>query len=344
MEKTRKFVKNFIFFIILIAITFYILFKDQDINDIWQALSNVNRWYILIAILSMSGYVLCESINAKRNLQTLKEEVSIINCIKYTLVNIFFSGITPSSTGGQPMEVYYMHKDGVKVSNATLTVLIQSCSFQIVTLSLAIASIFFNISYMTTGLMLLFIIVFILNSIIFILYLVSIFSRRLSNSAINFLVKVLRKFKVKNIEEKEEKYRKGLKSYQASAKYIKANKKVILKTLITTIFQMLFYYSITYWVYRSFGLKEYSIIKIIAMQAFVYTSTSGIPLPGAVGVSEGNFIALFKNVFMQNVVTSAMLLSRGVSFYLLVIASGIVILIDTIKKSYKIGKKKKEGE
>ena len=83
MEKAKKFLKNFIFFIILIGITFYMLFKDQDINDIWNALSNVNKWYILIAIFSICGYVVCEALNAKRNLQALEEKVSLLNCIKY---------------------------------------------------------------------------------------------------------------------------------------------------------------------------------------------------------------------------------------------------------------------
>ena len=237
------------------------------------------------------------------------------------------------------MEVYYMHKDEIKVSNATLTVLIQSCGFQIVTLSFAIISIFFNIKYMNTALIILFIIGLILNSVILVVYLVAIFSKKISNAAIELLVKILKKFKINNINEKEEKFRTGLESYQSSAKYIKENKKVILKMLITTIFQIFFYYSITYWVYCSFGFNDYNIIQIVGMQAVVYTSTSGIPLPGAVGISEGNFIALFKNIFLNHTITSAMLLSRGVSFYLIVIISGIIICAHAIKKYYKVNNK-----
>ena len=109
--------------------------------------------------------------------------------------------------------------------------------------------------------------------------------------------------------------------------------------LITTIFQIFFYYSITYWVYCSFGFNDYNIIQIVGMQAVVYTSTSGIPLPGAVGISEGNFIALFKNIFLNHTITSAMLLSRGVSFYLIVIISGIIICAHAIKKYYKVNNK-----
>ena len=42
MKKTKKFIQNFILFIILIGITFYIVFKDQDMNNILDILLNVN--------------------------------------------------------------------------------------------------------------------------------------------------------------------------------------------------------------------------------------------------------------------------------------------------------------
>ena len=32
MEKTKKFIKNFIIFILLIALTFYVALKDQDFS------------------------------------------------------------------------------------------------------------------------------------------------------------------------------------------------------------------------------------------------------------------------------------------------------------------------
>lgn len=335
MKKKKRFIQNFILFIILIGITFAIVFKDQDINSILEILSKVNKRYILIACISILGYIICEALNVKRNLKALEENVSIIKCIKYTMINIFFSGITPSSTGGQPMEVYYMHKDGVKISNGTLCVLVQSCSFQIITLSFAIISIFFNMKYMTISLWVLFGIGFILNSIILLIYLIAIFSKRLSDFAIKLIVKIMKKLRIKNIEEREEKLKKGLESYQDSSKYIKNNKNVVLKTLITTAFQIFFLYGVTYFVCQSFGMLEYNIFKIVSMQAIVYTSTSGIPLPGAVGISESNFIIMFKNIFSQDIATSAMLLSRGVSFYLIVIISGVIVIVNEISRKEK---------
>ena len=87
----------------------------------------------------------------------------------------------------------------------------------------------------------------------------------------------------------------------------------------------------SYWVYRSFGLSGYNFIEIVSIQAILYATVSGIPSPGAVGVTEGGFIEIYKTVFPQNMISGAMLLNRGISFYLLVIISAIVTIINILK-------------
>jgi hypothetical protein len=126
-----------------------------------------------------------------------------------------------------------------------------------------------------------FILGILLNASALLLLLISIFSRRMTNGIINFVVKLLRFFKVKNLENKKEKLEKELEKYQSSAKYIKQNKKVIFKNLITTYVQFLVYYSISYWVYLSFGLNSHNILEILSMQSVLYATVSGIPSPGA---------------------------------------------------------------
>ena len=96
----------------------------------------------------MCVYVLCESINIGRTLKALKEKSSFWKNVKYALIGFFFSGITPAASGGQPMQVYYMHKEGISVANSTLALLINLTSMQIVTISTALVSIIFNYGYL----------------------------------------------------------------------------------------------------------------------------------------------------------------------------------------------------
>ena len=71
----------------------------------------------------------------------------------------------------------------------------------------------------------------------------------------------------------------------------------------------------------------------VGVQAVLFISVSALPLPGSVGVSESGFLTLFKLLFPVTVLNEAMLLSRGVSFYLFVFLCGMFILVKGFKDS-----------
>lgn len=332
----KKMIRNFTLFLLLIVITFYIILKDQNILDIFNVLASVKKEFIVIGVLCMCLYISCEAINIGRTLKALNEKSTFLRNIKYALIGFFFSSITPAASGGQPMQIYYMNKDKISVANSTLALLINLTCMQIVTISVALVSMIFNYKDLNMTLIGFFIIGILLNSSALTLLLISIFSKRMTNGLINIVIKILRILKIKNIERKQEKLEKELGKYQGNAGSIKSNKKVIFKNLITTYVQFLIYYTIPYWVYCSFGLSEYNIFKIMTMQSVLFGTVSGIPSPGAVGVSEGGFIEIFRNVFSDNRISGAMLLNRGINFYLFVIISLIVVIINVFKLNKKV--------
>ena len=331
MKKKLNIFKNLIFFILLIVLTFYIMLKDQDLPAIFRIIKNAKLEFVFVGIVCMFLYLMCEAINMGRTLKALGEKSSFAKNLKYSLIGFFFSSITPAASGGQPMQVYYMYKDKVSVANSTLALLINLTSMQIITINFALVSLCFNYQYLNKILIIFFVIGISLNIGALILLIIGVFSKRLSRGLINFAIKILKIFKVRNIEAKKEKLENELQKYHASAVYIKNNKRLIVRTLLTTLIQFTLYYSITYWTYRSLGLAKYSIIEIITMQSVLFATVSGIPSPGAVGVTEGGFIEIYKSVFPQNMISGAMLLNRGISFYLLVIISAIVTTINILK-------------
>ena len=337
MKKRKSYLKNFIFFALLIFLTFYIMLKDQDLLGIFNILKSAQIKFVLIGIGCMFIYLALESFNLGRTLKNLNEKTTPIKNLKYSFIGFFFSSITPAASGGQPMQVYYMHRDNISVANSTLALLINLSSMQIVTISFALISVIFNYQYLTPVLIVCFIIGLMLNFSALMLLLIGICSKKMSRGLLNFALKVLKFFRVKNIEEKREKFEEELEKYHQSAIYIRNNKVLILRTLLVTLIQFTFYYSITYWVYRALGFNQYKIMQIVTMQSVLFATVSGIPSPGAVGVSEGAFMEIFKKVYPKNMISSAVLLSRGINFYLYVFISGIVTIINHFvrKKIYK---------
>lgn len=332
MKKTKKMLRNFIFFILLIIITFYVILKGQNITELFEIVRTAKKEFILMAVVCMCLYLGCEAINMGRTLKALGEKSTFFQNLKYAFIGFFFSSITPAASGGQPMQIYYMYKDKISVANSTLALLINLTCVQIVTISIALVSVGVNSQYMNRALRFFFVMGVGLNLTALSLLFISIFSKRMTRALINIVIKILTFFKVKNIEEKQIKFEEELNKYQDSATYIKNNKLVILKTLLTTYIQYLLFYAISYFVYCSFGLKGHSIIEIVTLQSVLYATVSGIPSPGAVGVSEGGFLAIFSKIFPESMVKGAMLLNRGISFYLFVLISSIVVMVNVMRE------------
>ena len=96
--------------------------------------------------------------------------------------------------------------------------------------------------------------------------------------------------------------------------------------------QFFVYYSVTFWTYKALGMNGANILEITSMQSVLFATVSGIPSPGAVGVTEGAFTEIFRNIYPGAMMSSAILLNRGINFYFFVIFSGIVTIINHLKR------------
>ena len=308
MKKKGKLIRNLIIFILLIVLTLTIIFKDNNFFDIFSIMKNAKFEFILLGIVAMCIYLSLEAINIGRTLTMLGEKSTFLKNFKYAAIGFFFSAVTPAASGGQPMQIYYMSKDDIAVSSSTIALLLNLTSMQITTISMALVSVFFFYQYLNSALVIFFVIGIMLNLSALILLLVSIFSEKLSKGIIDFVIK-----------------------FQKSAIFVRNNRGHLLKIILTTLIQFTIYYSITYWTYRALGFNQGNIITIIALQSLVYATVSGIPSPGAVGVSEGAFMQIFKTIYPENMISSAVLLNRGINFYLFVIICAIITIINQIK-------------
>ena len=335
MKNIKKLIRNFLVFVVLIAITLWVILKDQSIEEVVEVFSHVKMRYVYIGISSMTVYLLLEGINMRRTLNELGEKVSIMQAFKYSLIGFFFSSITPAASGGQPMQIYYMHKDKIQVSNSTLALIINLASMQIITISMAFISLVLNYSFMNKVLITFFIVGISLNASALFILIAKKNKKRLSKWLIKLAVKIMILFRIRNIWSKKRKLMIELKSYQSSALYIRNNKKLMVKTITTTFIQFTFYYSISYWTYLSLGFNGHNILELITMQSILFATVSGIPSPGAVGVSEGAFIEIYRNIYPTNMLKSATLITRGINFYLFVLISGIVVIVNEIRNKEK---------
>lgn len=329
-----KILKNSAFFVLMFILTYYFIFRKIDRKGLHVALSNTNFWFILVAAIVASGNILFEAVNLYRNLKLLGEDVTVLKAIKYAIVGFFFSAITPAATGGQPVQIYYMHKDNISYTHATITVLTQCFAYLATMVFLAILGYIINYDYISSlgFIEYFFFIGIFVNLVIVAFTLIAMFSKKISHKLVDFVYKIIDKFNKEKANDFKKKIEKQLVEYHDSARFIVNNKKVMVKTFYTTICQLVSYHSVAYFVYLALGMHHLNYLKITSLQSVLYLSVSVLPLPGTVGVNETGFSLLYNPIIAKNIVDSAMLLTRGVSFYLYVIITGIILLVISLRK------------
>ena len=83
---------------------------------------------------------------------------------------------------------------------------------------------------------------------------------------------------------------------------------------------------ITGMVYLGFGHSGSSLFHILAVQAAVYIAVDMLPVPGAQGITELMYAAVFGGVFGAQYVKASMVLVRGMDFYVPFCVSMLIVL------------------
>ena len=132
MKSKKKYIFSILFFIVLIFLTFYLLFSNNDINAVFNTLKTIPITHIGIAIGLVLTYLIVEALYIKITINSLGSKFSLWQGFISACTEFYFSAITPSSTGGQPMQAYYMHKDGIPYTKSTIALLVNTITFKII--------------------------------------------------------------------------------------------------------------------------------------------------------------------------------------------------------------------
>lgn len=323
----------------LIWFTFWLIFKDQDLGQVIDVAMTAKLPFLLLAVLLMLGYFLVEAWNVTTLLKNLGEKVDFWNIFRLTLLGFFFCSVTPGASGGQPIEIYYMSREGISVANATLAIMIQTCGIQFAVTGLGLICAIIGNEYLSGPVAFLYAIGLLINLTALIVLLLCIFFtgglRRFLRSFFGFLWRI----GLKKADKWRENVDAGLDKYNEGAKYIREHKDEFKKAIWKTTLQMSLYFLVPFMIYLAFGLSEFSVISFFSMQAILFMATSGLPIPGAIGASESVFLSLYGVAFGTELLGSAMILSRGISFYLFVLVSMVFVFVTMVLIKKKHSKK-----
>ena len=312
---------------LLIALTCYYFLKGNDLAAIFQALRHANLWYILLAVVTMSCFIACESVNIKMMLKVLGKPTPFFRCLKYSYIGFYFSSITPSASGGQPAQVYYMHKDRIGVSLSTLILLVIVVCYQIamVLYGGVVALMQLTFSLPLVNKLKFFLLYGVgINLVLIGLILCIVFNERIPRAIAHKSLQFLNRLHlVKDLSGAIQRVDRSIEEYKQAAQLLRKNKWLFVRLLLVTFLQLTALYLVPYLVARAFG-TEHTLWQFLCVQSLLQLSVASLPLPGAAGASEGVFMLIYRFLFPAAFLLPAMLLWRGITFYLFLLIGGAV--------------------
>jgi len=336
--KLNKKLLNLLFFLLVMGLTIYAMLQGNDIGEILIDISRMNVGYLFLALLAALFFVVAEAIIIWYLMHGLNETNSMLRCIAYSFIGYFYASITPSALGGQPMQLYYMKKDGNSLSNSSVILMILALFSKLVLSLIGIGLLVFwynPLVYYLKGFMALYYLGLALNIISVVILLAAMFIpgivRKIAQSIEQFLVRI---HILKFTEERRQKIEGFIEGYRSAVNFLMLNKKKMQFVFILTFLQRSSLYILTYFVYRGFSQSGTSMVTVVLLQAAIYVAVEMMPLPGAQGITELMYYTVFQGVVTSTLLTPSLLVTRGLDFYFLVIISLIVV----IAKSFQIKK------
>ncbi len=354
-KKKFKISGKVIFNIAVVAISLYLIIyfcvSEDGMIDLLTTPNSFNVWWIIAALFVYDLNILLDTFVTLIFVRSQYKSFRFIDALKVSFVGVFFGAITPSNTGGQPMQLYLMSKMKIGVGFGSACMTQKFIVYQIVMTAVSIFSVIFCFDYFKdafTGIWsTLFIILgFAVQLGMTALFLIVSFSKKITSALMKLVYKIMKKFSfIKEPEKKMERLYTEVEMFHCGNKELFSNVKILIATYILVFLQVLTILAVPYLVYLSLdmpsiaaanGQTPANLFDMICIQSFVLFTSNLVPLPGASGGAELAFTLYFSQFFIVggiNKIKPAILLWRFVSYYGAIIISAPFSYFTKGKKS-----------
>lgn len=320
--------KNTIFLLLITIIVLYVVLKD-DFNGIVKVLYSVNIKYIIIALIF---YFLSVSIKGFANYLIIndKDKIDLKEAIKHNMIAHFFNGVTPFSTGGQPMEIYMNTEHNIPVAKATNQTIQSFIFYQIALVICGTFAVIYNFTFhlfpKVKLLQHLVLLGFIINIIVAVVLLLISSSKGVTTKISDLVIKSLKFFKVK-CNEKE--IHKKFDDYYEGFQELKKRKYLTIVGISLNIASLLCLYIVPLLVLYGMGdFTSLTVVDTITAAAYVYVIGAFVPIPGASGGIEYGFTQFYGNFLDVKTTFAVLIVWRFITYYLGIIIGGLLFSLE----------------
>lgn len=329
MEKKKTKIFNILILIFITILVLYFSLKD-DYKLIIKQILSINPIFLILSILFVILYWVFSSIVMNLFLGKITK-YSFKKTFRLQIMTQFFNAITPFSSGGQPFEVYYLKKDGIKISDSTNVLIEHFIVYQLALILLGTVAIManriFGIFPPTSILKKLVTLGYIINVIVVLVLFYVSFNKKGNKFVVNVVISFLNKLKiVKDKQETKDRWNNYINDFNKGAKTLFKDKKLFLGAIFLNILGLSCLYLVP--ILILFGLGDFTSmngILTIITSSYVMLIGSFVPIPGGTGGLEYGFIAFYGNFITGSKLKAVMLLWRFITYYFGMIVGSVLI-------------------
>ena len=338
MKSRKKIIFNGVFLVVVFALTIYGVFHGEDLSSMMDAIHRADKRWLVPGIALVAFFIWGESIIIWYMMRSSGICLKKRTCFLFSSVGFFFSCITPSASGGQPMQIYYMKKEKISIPVSTVILMIVTITYKLVLVVIGVGIAIFGRGFLhkyLEGILPVFYLGLALNIFCVTFMTILVFHPLLAKAILVKGMKLLERLHLmKKKEGRLKKLEDSMDTYRNTAAYLKNNPFVIVKVIGITFIQRMALFAVTWFVYQAFGLHGTGFWEILFLQAVISVSVDMLPLPGGMGISETLFLNIFSPVF-GGLLLPGMVLSRGLGYY----GELLISAVFTVVAQLTIGKK-----
>jgi len=315
-------------------ITVLILLLYTIDEETFEYLGQLKPAYLYLALMVTISMWLIEALRIWIIAHALKDDLSYKSSLMVFLAGSFASNITPFTSGGGPLQIYLIHREGVSLTNSTVNVMIRfvlrlvffavmgPLSYFLFRHKISAAGIegvgqaFFNLFLVvsilvTVGTTIVFLKPQILTFIIKYLFSIPILKKLYSTERI--------KKGVSRLQEETEKFHECI-WLMAETKKI-----VLIFTVILTALYWILFFSIIPILLAGLGIS-FNLVYTYVLQFIFYLVLPFMPTPGGSGFAEVGIVSLFSIFVPSGMLGVLAVLWRFFSYYMIMGFGGVYIL------------------
>ena len=338
MKSRKKIIFNGVFLAVVFALTVYGVFHGEDLSSMMDAIHRADKRWLVPGIALVAFFIWGESIIIWYMMRSSGICLKKRTCFLFSSVGFFFSCITPSASGGQPMQIYYMKKEKISIPVSTVILMIVTITYKLVLVVIGVGIAIFGRGFLhkyLEGILPVFYLGLALNIFCVTFMTILVFHPLLAKAILVKGMKLLERLHLmKKKEGRLKKLEDSMETDRNTAAYLKNNPFVIVKVIGITFIQRMALFAVTWFVYQAFGLHGTGFWEILFLQAVISVSVDMLPLPGGMGISETLFLNIFSPVF-GGLLLPGMVLSRGLGYY----GELLISAVFTVVAQLTIGKK-----